>query len=302
MNVLITGAEGQLGQTLLRVLRRESDWSFTALTRSYLLTAEGPIPVDPLSKTSWRQALATANWHPNVIINAAAMTNVDRCESNREEAWQSNAQLTETVTRIARIFDSKVIQISTDYVFDGASGPYIETDKPNPINYYGKTKLAAENICAQSAVPLAIVRTMWLYGHSIGPKMSFVRWVRQELSAGRTVNIVSDEFGNPTLLDDLAYAVFKIIDKNISGIINVAGEERMSRLEFARGIAEHLELDSTLISPVTNAELHRAAPRPLQSGLLTIKAKSLFGLHTRPLKHGLMITKTLEQREETEFH
>ncbi|MCC7439275.1 MAG: SDR family oxidoreductase [Armatimonadetes bacterium] len=297
MNVLITGVEGQLGRVLLRVLRRESNWDFAGLTRTHFQTAKEAIPVDPLSKTSWRQALATVNWHPNVIINAAAMTNVDRCESNREEAWQSNAQLAETVTRIARIFDSKVIQISTDYVFDGQSGPYSETDKPNPINYYGRTKLAAENICTQSAVPLAIVRTMWLYGHTRSTKMNFVRWLCQELSEGKSVSVVSDEFGNPTLLDDLAYAIFQIIQKDICGIINVSGEERMSRLEFAHGIAEHLDLDATLISPITNAELHRIAPRPLQSGFLTIKAKSLFGLQTRPLKHGLMITKTLRRRK-----
>lgn len=298
MNVLITGAEGQLGQTLLRVLRRESNWNFTALTRSHLHIPGNMIPVDPLSKTSWRQALATAGWHPDVIINAAAMTNVDRCELNREEAWQSNAQLTETVTRIARIFDSKVIQISTDYIFDGVSGPYSESDKPNPINYYGKTKLAAENICTQSSVPLAIIRTMWLYGYTISQKMSFVQWLRQELSAGRSVNIVNDEFGNPTLLEDLAYSIFQIIEKNISGIINVSGSERMSRLEFAQTIAEHLKLNPELIRSVSSTELSRPAPRPLQSGFLTIKAKSLIGLNTRLLKDGLTITQVLERREE----
>ena len=123
MNVLITGVEGQLGHTLLQMLQYETDWSFRGLSRSHFTGRHIRIPIDPYSKASWRQAFDATDWYPNVIVNTAAMTNVDRCEVEREGGWKSNAQLTDTITRIARIFDAKVIQISTDYVFDGVAGP-----------------------------------------------------------------------------------------------------------------------------------------------------------------------------------
>ncbi|KXK23447.1 MAG: dTDP-4-dehydrorhamnose reductase [Chloroflexi bacterium OLB15] len=296
MNVIVTGAKGQLGQTLLRVLRRETDWALSAMTRSHFFTLGTMSSINPLSKASWREALATTGWHPDVIINAAAMTNVNHCETHREEAWQSNAQLAETVTQVARIFDARVVQISTDYVFDGVAGPYTEEHKPNPINYYGRTKLAAENICAHSGVHAAIVRTMWLYGYTDGLKMNFPEWVRDRLSNETHIDVINDEFGNPTLMEDLAYAVFQIIEKNISGIINVAGTERMSRLELAMAVAEAFELDSTFIHSVTADELGRTAPRPMRSGLITLKAKSLIGLQARSLKDGLMMTRTARNR------
>ncbi len=298
MRVLVVGGQGQLGQKLLQVINRETDWELVSVIRDAIVDQEGYANFDITSRNEWKRMVMNERWRPNVIINAAAFTDVDGCETERERAWKSNVQLVEILLSIARNVEAQLVQVSTDYVFDGTEGPYSETARPNPINYYGKTKLAAENICTRSGVDSAIVRTMWLFGHSENGRRNFVDWVVEQLENKDTVPVVVDEIGNPTLTDDLAYGIIQIIEKKFQGVLNVAGEDLISRLEFAREIAEQLNADPKRIVPLPSGQLVRAAKRPLRSGLVTLKARSSLDIRPRSVKDAVNMYLTQRKRLE----
>ena len=274
--VMILGGAGLLGRSMAQILRDETEWDVVLATRDYLVDSHGYERWDSTSRAEWKRIVLSKRWNPDVIVNTAAMTNVDTCETEREAAWRTNVGLVEIITEMCRKIDAQVIQISSDYVFDGSAGPYTELDRPNPINYYGKTKLAAENVCLRSGVDCTIVRTMWLYGVAGEGKTTFSDWVVGSLKDGQTINIVSDEVGNPTFVDDVSYSVLKIIERRLRGIVNVAGPERMSRLEWAQIICKVNGINpKDQLKAIESIELSRKALRPLESGLVTTKASSL---------------------------
>jgi len=293
---MIVGGAGQLGQKLIEVFKRETDWEITSVIRNGIADNRGGEAFDTSSRQAWKRIILHERWRPNVIVNAAAMTDVDKCEVQREEAWRTNVQLVEHLTGMARTIDARFVQLSSDYVFDGMNGPYTETARPNPINYYGKTKLAAENICMRSGVEAAIVRTMWLFGYADNGKQNFVTWLVKQLLTTGIARVVDDEIGNPTLTDDLAYAIVSIIERDLRGIVNLAGPQVMSRFDFARQIAEEYNLDPERVTSIPSAALERAAKRPLQSGLLTFKAQSLMEIKLRSVRESLNIYRTQQKR------
>jgi dTDP-4-dehydrorhamnose reductase len=140
------------------------------------------------------------------------------------------------------------------------------------MGYYGRSKLAGENVLAGSSIPFAIVRTMILYGCANGVRPNFVTWLIEKLKRQERVNIVTDQYGNTTLADELAQGIWHIIQRHFSGILNIAGREITDRYTFAGKIADVFQLDRSLIAPVTTSQLRQAAPRPLQSGLIVEKA------------------------------
>ena len=215
-----------------------------------------------------------------MVVHLACMTNVDGCEKNKEEAWGVNVTGTENIINAVRGSATKIVYISTDYIFDGKNGPYIEDDVPRPINYYGKTKLAAENAVRGSAQPWVILRTNVLYGNSLRSSASFVNWVVNSLRKSQEINVVDDQTNNPTWTASLAEAIKLSIIMNIQEILNYAGSEFMSRFEFAKRIANVFDLDSNLINPIKTADLNQLAPRPLRSGLSTVKIEELVGVRT----------------------
>lgn len=296
MNVMIVGGAGQLGQKLIEVFKRETDWDIASVIRNGIADKRGAEAFDTSSRQAWKRIVLEERWRPNIIVNTAAMTDVDQCENRREEAWRTNVQLVEHLTSMARTIDARFVQISSDYVFDGTSGPYTESARPNPINYYGKTKLAAENICMRSGAESVILRTMWLYGYADNGKQNFVTWMVNQLMTTGSARIVDDEIGNPTLTDDLAYAIVAVIEKDIRGVVNLAGPEVMSRLDFARKIAVEYNLDPERLTPIASMELNRSAKRPLQSGLLTFKAQSLLDIKLRTVKESLNVYRTQQKR------
>ncbi|MBN2600901.1 MAG: SDR family oxidoreductase, partial [Candidatus Marinimicrobia bacterium] len=165
----------------------------------------------------------------------------------------------------------KLIQISTDYVFDGSAGPYAEDQPTKPINYYGQTKLDAEKLIQKSAIPWTIIRTNVLYGNTTVQKASFVRWVIDKLQRFETISIVNDQFGNPTWSFGLAEAIQKIIANNAGGLYHYAGKDYISRFEFALKIAGVYNLDPMLIRKITTRALNQKAPRPYKAGLTCTK-------------------------------
>jgi dTDP-4-dehydrorhamnose reductase len=224
---------------------------------------------------------------PSAIINTAAMTNVDACEADKKLAWTLNVTLVENLIRVARVADAHLVHFSTDYVFDGEKGPYTESDIPSPINYYGKSKLAGENALAIAGIESTVIRTNVVYG-PLGPRPDFVRWVLQALDEQRSIKVVTDQYSNPTYVDDLAEAVITVIERSRTGLYHVGGADYLSRYEFAVKIAELFKVDPSIIEPVTTGELGQAARRPVRGGLVTLKAESDLRMKFRGVESGLV--------------
>ncbi|MDH3253159.1 MAG: dTDP-4-dehydrorhamnose reductase [Ignavibacteria bacterium] len=292
--VLVVGSNGLLGQRLTDLLVRGTDYKI-------LLCSLAEKPVRDMTSTEYRQMDITSKkqvkrvvfgFEPDVIVNAAGMTNVDACETERERAWRTNVEGVENLVEAARRNNAKIFHVSTDYIFDGKAGPYVETDRPEPLGYYGKTKLAAENVLRASGLEFFIARTIVLYGYAVHVRPNFALWLIQNLEKKSSVRIVDDQMGNPTFADDLAYGLLKAIELGKSGIFNIAGRDIMSRHEFALRVAKVFEFDPTLITPIKTQDLDQPAMRPLQSGLITLKAEIELGYKPSTVEQGLAILKS----------
>ncbi len=228
---------------------------------------------------------------PDYIINTAAFTNVDLSETKREAAWKANVKGVEYITEAARVIDAHVIHISSDYIFDGKDGPYDENATPNPIGYYGRTKLASENALRIGGVLFTIIRTNVLYGFVKNSRPDFVRWLISELKNGNEVKIVDDQINNPTFIEDLVQGINKIVEFKKQGIYNIGGKEFLSRFDFANKVAAYFNLDEKLINKIKTSELNQKANRPLNSGLITLKAETELGYKPHSIKESLSIMK-----------
>lgn len=285
--VVVTGAHGLLGSKLVRLLRKKYD--VYGLVREFrpAHAVEGVEYIEgDVSKYQLLSKVAR-ELHPKYFFNAAAYTNVDGCETEKELCWRINVEAVEYLARAARLVDARVIHISTDYVFDGKNGPYREEDRPNPLGYYAKSKLAGENVLMASGADFAIARTMVLYGYAPGVRPNFVTWVIDRLMRGETIRVVDDQRGNPTLADELAEAVIKLAESQYSEVFHISGREVIDRYAFAVAIAETFGLDKSLIQRVKTAELQQAAPRPLNSGFVIEKAEKLLGVQMSDVRGGL---------------
>ncbi len=291
MKVAVFGANGLLGQKLMSEIN--SSYKIIAFgrdKRSNIFSNE--IDYLQLDITDSGEVNETIKREiPGVIVNAAAYTNVDGCEENKEECWKVNVEGVETLAKASRKINAKLIHISSDYVFDGTGGPYSEEDKPAPTTYYGKAKLASENIIIGSKAKYAIIRTNVLYGHAYPAKASFVRWVIDELSNGNKIRVVDDQYNNPTLANDLAACILRVIQLDAEGMFNYAGSDYLSRFEFAQKIAEKFKYSTELIFPISTEELGQLADRPKKGGLRTEKARDTLGLKILGVDHGLEVMK-----------
>ncbi len=218
---------------------------------------------------------------PDVVIHTASETNVDRCETERERAWKINVLGTRNLADACRETDAKMICISTDYVFDGEKSLYNEDDPPNPVDFYGLTKLEGERQVIRRCERWSVLRTSVLYGRH-PKKQDFATWVVNTLRQKKEITVVDDHFNTPTLAENLARIALEIAERDLQGIFHTSGSERISRFEFARKIAEAFDLDSSLIEPIRMAELKAwIAKRPRDSSLSTAKIQR--ELKTKPL-------------------
>ena len=289
--ILITGANGMLGQSLCKYFSLQKNVRLLACSLEDKSFLDG-IDYSKCDLTKRENVKdVVLNFYPDYIINTSAYTNVDLSETEREEAWKVNVKAVEYLSETARILDTKIIHISTDYIFDGKNGPYSENEKPNPLGYYARSKLAGENALKISGVLFTILRTNVLYGSYSNCKMDFVRWLIESLSNGKEVRIVTDQFNNPTFVDDLVQGISKVIEFNKTGVYNIGGKEFLSRYEFSKIIADFFGLDKNLIKPITTVELNQPARRPLKSGLLTLKAETEIGYKPHTIKESLSIIK-----------
>jgi len=284
-NILITGASGQLGNSVLKQLYGKYELLATDINTNKL-----NIPFEVLDITNLEQIKSTlANFNPDVIINLAAFTDVDGCELNPDKAYLLNAK---SVEMLSNNFDGQFIQISTDYVFDGYNGPYNEGDNTNPLSIYGKTKLEAEKILQDNINNWCILRTNVLFDYYYNTEASFIKWIIDSLKANKSINVVADQWNNPTWTQNLAEISELVINKNVTGLYNYGGADYLNRFEFAQVITDIFNLDKTLISPISTKSLNQAAPRPLKGGLKIEKIEKEFDVQCIDLKTSLSMIKS----------
>jgi len=278
--ILVTGAFGQLGTSLCKVLSNKS-----ILATGRIITSTEKYRCMELDITNQKNVEELIhNYKPNIIIHLAAMTDVDGCEKDPETAFDINVKATEN---LLNNFRGKFIYISTDYVFDGEAGPYSEDDKVNPVSVYGKTKLYGENLIQESDIDWVILRSNIIFSYNDRTKASFVNWVVNSLKRKQIITVVNDQWNNPTWTNDLANVISMIIEKNISGLYHYGGGDFLNRLEFAKMIASAFSLDRELIKPITTPELNWLAQRPLKSGLYTNKIELDLGIEPLPIQKAL---------------
>ena len=272
MRILITGAFGQLGHSLQSVLSKKSNYDLICTGRK-LKKGQEVIPLDIRNQVALKELINTTA--PDILINLAAMTNVDACELNPKLAGEINVAGLE---HICDSFKGKIIHLSTDYVFDGTSGPYKEDDPLNPISIYGKTKLASEHILLEKDIKNLVIRGNVLYDYSPHTSASFLNWVVSSLKGNQEIKVVQDQFNNPTWTRSMSDIIELSIENDLEGIIHWGDSEHISRFEFAKLIAKKFSLDESLIKPILTSELNQPARRPLQSGLSTEKLVNMLDI------------------------
>ena len=272
MRILITGAFGQLGHALQSVLSKKSNYELICTGRKVKKGQEG-IPLDIRNQVALKELINTTA--PDILINLAAMTNVDACELNPKLAGEINVA---GLQHICDSFKGKIIHLSTDYVFDGTSGPYKEDDPLNPISIYGKTKLASEHILLEKDIKNLVIRGNVLYDYSPHTSASFLNWVVSSLKGNQEIKVVEDQFNNPTWTRSMSDIIELSIENDLEGIIHWGDSEHISRFEFAKLIAKKFSLNESLIKPVLTSELNQPARRPLQSGLSTEKLVNMLDI------------------------
>lgn len=223
---------------------------------------------------------------PSVVVHAAAETNVDLCETDHERARSINVEGTANIAEACARVGAKMILISTDYVFDGSKGNYSEIDEPNPISYYGLSKLEAERIVTSKLPNALVMRASVLYGWHPS-KLNFVTWVIKGLREHQILRVAKDHVNSPTLVDNLARAIHAAIERGSEGLLHVAGSERISRFDFARRIARAFALDENLLVSVEMGDLSWAAKRPRDSSLDVAKAQKELGVELLGVNRGL---------------
>lgn len=291
MRVLVTGSNGLLGQKLCQLLDSKDEIELIATARSPLSISLNSGEFKQLDITNQHSVDdVIADVSPDIIINTAAMTQVDQCETERDKCWLSNVTAVSYLVNACEQNGVKLIHVSTDFVFDGTHGPLKEDEKPSPVNYYGESKLAGEEIITNSKIDWAIARTVLVYGVTSDlSRSNIVLWVKQSLENGKVINVVNDQWRTPTLAEDLAMGCYLMAIKNAKGFFHISGEEMMTPYEIAIQTAKFFKLDSSLINPTDSNKFKQTAARPLKTGFDISKAKKELGYQPHTFIGGLGI-------------
>ena len=289
--ILITGSNGLLGQKLLDKLHLQSDITLLATSKGSDRYGLKPAQYEALDITQKKEVIELVQkFKPDVIIHTAAMTNVDACETSRDECWTMNVHSIEYLMEAALPIKSHIIHLSTDFIFDGADGPYREDDIAAPLSHYGHSKNESEIVLKKYPYSWSILRTIIVYG--IVKDMSrsnIVLWAKKALSEKKEIQVVSDQFRSPTLAEDLADACISAALKGKTGIYNVSGKDFMSILELVERVASHYGLDKSLIKPIKSDSLNQAAKRPPRTGFILDKAIRELEYNPHSFEEGMYI-------------
>ncbi|MBT6808133.1 MAG: SDR family oxidoreductase [Flavobacteriales bacterium] len=292
MKVLITGSNGLLGQKLLHKLRKDTSVELiaTSIGDNRVSEKEGYkyLSLDITSKSVVENIIFSEK--PDVIINTAAMTNVDACEDNKQECDALNVDAVKYLSDCSIEINAHLVHISTDFIFDGENGPYSEDDIPNPLSYYGLSKLKSETLLLESSCKWTVLRTIIVFG--VAEKLSkgnIVLWAKGALEKGEPLNIIDDQFRAPTLAEDLADACILSFKKEKYGIYNASGKDIMSIYEIVERIAKHYNYSTENLNKISTSTLNQTATRPLKTGFILDKAINELGYNPHSFEECLTI-------------
>ncbi|SHH30881.1 dTDP-4-dehydrorhamnose reductase [Chryseolinea serpens] len=291
MKILVTGANGLLGSKLMSLLQRDTSIELYATARRASIV---PLPADRFFLAELTDASAVlqmvAAVRPDVIIHTAAMTQVDQCEQDKDGCWKANVDAVGYLLVACEKYNIHFIHLSTDFIFDGSHGPLDETAQPNPVNFYGESKLAAERLVQESNVPWTIIRTVLVYG--ITPDMSrsnIIVWVKKNLEEGKTLQVVNDQWRTPTLAEDLAQGCYLAALKKATGIFHVSGKDGLTPYEMALHTVDFFQLDASLIKETNASQFTQPARRPQRTGFIIDKARTILGYEPHSFQEGLAV-------------
>ncbi len=284
MRVLVTGVNGLVGSRLARLLLSKGhEVSATGRGAQRVAAATSYHPVDLADAAGLKQLVEAVK--PNVVVNCGGMTDVDGCEKDRPGAWSANVEGPASLAQASNTAGAHLIHVSTDYVFDGSSGPYDVNAIPNPAGVYSTTKLAGEIAVRMLAKAATIARTAVVYGWPAAGRANFGSWLVSSLKAGKTLKLFDDQWVTPSLALNVAEMLCALAEKangsSSLGIVHVAGAQSVDRVSFGRALAKRFGFDESLIEPTHMADAPLAIARPAKSGLITTSAAQL--LPVKPL-------------------
>jgi len=290
MKILITGSNGLLGQKLVHALHADKSVTLIATARgeNRLKVVQGftYAAMDILDAATVQQVIGQHK--PDVVIHTAAMTQVDDCEDQQELCWDMNVTAVAHLIKACSTVGAHLVHLSTDFIFDGVDGPYLETATPNPLSFYGKSKLAAEKLIQESTLSWSILRTVLVFGVVEDMSRSnIVLWAKAALEKKQQLNIVNDQFRTPTLAEDLAQGCILAAKQKAQGIYNISGADYMSVEALVRRVARYFKLDESCIHPVSSTTLNQKAARPLISGFIIDKARKELGYTPHSFEAGI---------------
>ncbi len=296
MKILITGSNGLLGQKLVGLLAQQAGVEVVATSRgpnklAGLYPDARFVALDVTDAAQVRSVLAQEK--PTHLIHTAAMTNVDECELNQDACWEQNVMAVAHLVAACAEHEVHLTHLSTDFIFSGEAGPLTETAEPNPVNFYGHSKLAAEHLVQASAGHWAIARTVLVYGvaHEYG-RTNIVVWVRDSLRAGKSIKVVTDQWRTPTLAEDLAQGCWLLARQAAQGIYHLSGDELLTPYAMALRVADYFGLDKTLIEKVTASTFSQPARRPARTGFYIDKARQELGYQPHTFGEGIALIGT----------
>ena len=292
MKILITGANGLLGQKLIELLLRKDGVDIIA-------TARGNARIQGLDLAQYHALDVTNNsavidlfksLRPEVVIHTAAMTQVDDCELSQEECKVANIEAVRNIVEGCEVINAHLVHLSTDFIFDGSEGPLTEDAEPNPVNFYGETKLAAEKLIFKSSISWSIARTVLVYGVVPGlSRSNIILWVKESLENGKTINVVDDQWRTPTLAEDLAQGCWLMAKNKATGVFNISGIDMLTPYDMAQMVAEHFHLDNKYIKRANSSTFSQPAKRPAKTGFFIDKAINELGFQPHSFKQGIEI-------------
>ena len=292
MIVLITGSNGLLGQKIVRQLLN-SKVPFIASSQGENRNPDCPEEVYRKMDISSHVEISTVfqEIKPTHVIHTAALTNVDYCELNPELCYALNVESTLILINKAIEINAHFQLLSSDFIFDGENGPYAETDAPNPLSHYAKSKWQAEQLLYLGSYKnWSIVRTIIVYGqgHQLS-RSNLILWAKESLLAQQEISVIDDQFRAPTWADDLAWACIRICQLGKLGVYNACGPETLSIYEIVLRIATFYNCDKNLIKKINSKHLNQAAIRPPKTGLVLTKSLNEFGYSPKLLEETLAL-------------
>lgn len=292
MKILITGANGLLGQKLVQLLNNQQEVKLIATSRgeSRILNLDDA-RYQSLDVTDHDETVnVITKLQPDVVIHTAAMTQVDDCELNQDECVVANIDAVKNIIDACKAVDAHLVHLSTDFIFDGSKGPLKEDAKPNPVNFYGESKLEAEKIIMASDLSWAIARTVLVYGIVPGlSRSNIILWVKDNLEKENTIKVVDDQWRTPTLAEDLAMGCWLISKKKAQGVYNISGKDMLTPYEMAQQVSEYFHLNNQYITRADSSTFSQPAKRPPKTGFIIDKAIRDLNYQPHSFKEGIEV-------------